>query len=310
MSRPAFPYWSEKQLDRLRQQSRQQFVHRYSNEIQAAYHETLADCLKRVDRLLTETDELCSLRKGGSTLDANRNLRDAARYCTAPAISADTMKIIGERDGTEGTILTFLDEDRFPWVGEGRRAKPAERRQAVALTAKLWADQRAKTAARTRYSKAQEARTRGALEAAGLVHVPRKEIRGRLKELGDNPSNGLTASNWGDALHRGEFTDEIKLAGNKCDVPARLKDGRLLPIECKVSNSEVNSTKRLIRETLGKHIDWHRTYGRELSTGVVLAGVFSMVNLRQAQEQGMLLFFEHQLSSLTAFIKADGRPRR
>jgi hypothetical protein len=310
MSRPAFPNWSEKDLGRLRQQTRQQFVDRYSNEIQAAYHETFADCLKRVDRLLTATDELRSLRKGGSILDASSNLRDAARYCTAPAISADTLRIISERDGTEGTILTFLDADRFPWVGEDRRPKPTERRHAVALTAKLWADQKAKTAARSRYSKAQEAQTRGALEAAGLLHVPRREIRDRLKELGDNPSKGLTASNWGDALHRGEFTDEINLAGNKCDVPARLKDGRLLPIECKVSNSEVNSTKRLIRETLGKHNDWQRTYGSELSTGAVLAGVFSMVNLRQAQEQGMLLFFEHQLSSLTAFIKAGGRPRR
>ena len=219
------------------------------------------------------------------------------------------MKIVGEREGTEGTILTFLDDERFPWIRDERAAKPAERRRAVAMTANLWADQRAKTADRTSYSKAQEMRTCEALERAGLAHVSRAEIRDRLRELGDDPSEGLTASNWGEALHRGEFTDEIKLAGNKCDVPARLKDGRLLPIECKVSNSEVNSTKRLIRETLGKHIDWHRTYGHDVNTGVVLAGAFSMKNLRQAQEQGMLLFFEHQLNSLTAFIKAGGRAR-
>lgn len=310
MSRPAFPYWSEKELDRLRQQSRQQFVDRYSDEVQAAYREILNDCRRHVEQLLAETNDLRALKKGGSTLDAHRELLDAARYCTSPVISADTMGIVGERDGTEGTILTFLDGERFPWIDDERAAKPAERRRAVTMTAKLWADQRAKTADRTSYSKAQEKRTCEALERAGLAHVSRAEIRNRLKGLGDDPSEGLTASNWGDALHRGEFTDEIKLAGNKCDVPARLKDGRLLPIECKVSNSEVNSTKRLIRETMGKHIDWRRTYGRELSTGVVLAGVFSMVNLRQAQEQGMLLFFEHRLSSLTAFIKAGGDPRR
>lgn len=310
MSKSHFPYWSEKELDRLRQQSRRQFVDRYSNEVQAAYREILDDCRERVELLLGETGDLRTLKKGGSALDDRRDLLDAARYCTSPVISADTMKIVGEREGTEGTILLFLDSERFPWVGDRRNAKPAERRRAVTMTAKLWADQRAKTADRTSYSKAQEKRTSEALEAAGLTHVSRKAIRDRLKELGDDPGEGLTASNWGDALYRGEFTDEIKLAGNKCDVPARLADGRLLPIECKVSNSEVNSTKRLIRETLGKHNDWRSTFGRELATGAVLAGVFSMLNLRQAQKQGMLLFFEHRLNALTAFVKAGGKPRR
>lgn len=310
MSNPRFPYWSERELDQLRQQSRRQFVDRYSNEVQAAYREILDDCRGRVELLLAETDDLRSLRKGGSTLDARRDLLDAARYCTSPVVSADTLKIVSESAGTEGTILAFLDGERFPWVVDRRAAKRTERNGAVTMTAKLWAEQRAKTADRTSYSKAQERRTREALEAAGLVYVSRREIRDRLKELGDSPAVGLTASNWGEALRRGEFTDEMTLAGNKCDVPARLADGRLLPIECKVSNSEVNSTKRLIRETLGKHIDWRRTYGRELATGAILAGVFSMLNLKQAQEQEMLLFFEHRLDSLTAFIKAGGCPRR
>lgn len=309
MTSPAFPYWSEKNLDQLRQQSRRQFVDRYSNEIQAAYREILDECRGRVEQLLTATDDLRSIRQGGSILDADQELLNAARYCASPVISADTLKIVRESAGTEGTILAFLDRERFPWIGEGRAPKRAERARAVVMTAKLWADQRAKTANRTRYSKAQESRTRKALEAAGLVYVSRLEIRDRLKELGDDPREGLTANNWGDALRRGEFTDEIKLAGNKCDVPARLEDGRLLPIECKVSNSEVNSTKRLIRETLGKHIDWRGTFGRELSTGAVLAGVFSMLNLKQAQDQGMLLFFEHKLKSLTAFIRAGATPR-
>ena len=309
MSGTAYPYWSEKELDRLRQQSRQQFVERYSTTVQTAYREILTDCHVRVEQLLAETADLRALKKGGSTLDGRRDLLDAARYCASPVISADTLRIVSEREGTEGTILVFLDNERFPWIGDRRSAKPAERRRAVAMTAKLWADQRAKTADRTNYSKAQEKQTSEALEAAGLTHVSRQEIRDRLKELGDDPSEGLTASNWGDALHRGEFTDEIKLAGNKCDVPARLPGGPLLPIECKVSNSEVNSTKRLIRETLGKHIDWRRTFGGELATGAVLAGVFSMRNLKQAQEQGMLLFFEHRLHTLTAFVKAGGQPR-
>jgi len=310
MSRPAFPYWSERQLDRLRRESRELFIDRYSTEIQAAYHETLEDCRKHVRGLLAETSDLRTLTKGGATFDDGPHLLDPARYCTAPVISAATLEIVSESAGVEATILAFLDDERFPWIAAKRAPKRAEREQAVGVTAKLWADQKAKTANRTSYSKAQERRTQQALEKAGLVHVSRREIRRRLKALGDNPTTGLTVSNWSDALHRGEYTDELKLAGSKCDVPARLPDGRLLPIECKVSNSELNSIKRLMRETGGKHSKWRNTLGSDLATGAVLAGTFKMIHLNEAQEDGMLLFFEHRLNSLTAFIKAGGRPRR
>ena len=310
MSKSAFPYWSERQLDRLRRQSRELFVDRYSNEVQAAYHAILDDCRKRVQDLLASTNDLRTLKKGGSTFDTDRDLLDPARYCTAPVISADTLKVVGESAGTEATILAFLDDERFPWIEAGRAPKRTERERAVAITAKLWADQKAKTANRTSYSKAQERRTQEALRKAGLVHVSRREIRKRLETLGDDPIAGLTVSNWSDALHRGEYTDELKLAGTKCDVPTRLPDGRLLPIECKVSNSELNSIKRLMRETGGKHGKWRNTFGSDLATAAVLAGTFKMIHLNQAQQEGMLLFFEHRLNSLTAFIKTGARPRR
>jgi hypothetical protein len=310
MSSPKFPYWTEKELDRLRLRSRREFVGRYSDEIQAAYREILEESRERVRQLLVATDDLRALEEGGSILDENRKqLLDPARYCTAPALSADTLKIIGESAGTEGTLLAFLDGDRFPWVEVGRAPRRGERKRAVDTTARLWAEQRAKTANRTKYSKIQEEHTKKALAAAGLTHVPRREVRKRLKGIGDDPNHGLKQSNLADGLRRGEFTDEIKLAGTKCDVPARLQDGRLLPIECKVSNSEANSTKRLIRETLGKHRAWRGAFGDELSAGAVLAGVFSMVNLEQAQGEGVLLFFEQGLRSLTAFIRSGAVPR-
>ena len=40
--------------------------------------------------------------------------------------------------------------------------------------------------------------------------------------------------------------------GAKRDVPVRLRDGRLLAIECKVSNGAKNSWKRLNREIAGR----------------------------------------------------------
>ena len=124
---------------------------------------------------------------------------------------------------------------------------------------------------------------RKVLLRCGLKYVDRKDVRQRMVELGDDPKRGLTTTNYQELLGRSEFTRETALAGAKCDVPVRLKDGRLFPIECKVSNSEVNSTKRLIRETRGKHNEWRREFGGELMTGAVLAGAFSLINLRQAR---------------------------
>jgi len=42
----------------------------------------------------------------------------------------------------------------------------------------------------------------------------------------------------------------------------------------------------------------------------VLGGVFNLVNLKGAQEDGMLVFFDHDLDALERLIKAGGRPRR
>jgi hypothetical protein len=309
MTEPNYPYWSTRQLDRLRLDSRKRFVDRYTHEVQAAYARVFSDCEQRVRALLVATSDLRSLKRGGSTFSADKGLLDPARYCAAPVISADTLKVVGEDAGTEATILTFLDGDRFPWAAAGRAPTRGERERAVFVTAKLWADQKAKTADRTSYSTAQELSTKAALRKAGLVYVSRQEVRKRLKALGDDPGKGLTVSNWSDGLLRGEYSDELKLAGTKCDVPARLEDGRLLPIECKVSNSELNSIKRLIRETGGKHGKWRSTFGSDLATAAVLAGTFKMLHLEQAQEDGMLLFFEHRLTSLTAFVKSGAHPR-
>jgi hypothetical protein len=59
----------------------------------------------------------------------------------------------------------------------------------------------------------------------------------------------------------GEFCGETRLAGTRADVVARLRDGRVMAIECKVSNSAVNSYKRLIHDTGGKAATWYRTLG-------------------------------------------------
>lgn len=108
-----------------------------------------------------------------------------------------------------------------------------------------------------------------------------------------------------DELPRGHYSRERKVDGAKCDIPIRLADGRLLALECKVSNGPKNSWKRLHREVGGKAERWRQEFGHQILTGAVLAGVFDLRCLVNSQEeQDVYLFWQHDLGSLAAFVSS------
>lgn len=134
---------------------------------------------------------------------------------------------------------------------------------------------------------AQEAEVADRIEAAGLRRVP-----------------GRTIPNMDKAPLVGEFCAAECLVGTrKADLTVRLFDGRLMPIECKVSNSSTNSIKRLNNDAAVKAKTWIAEFG---SLGVVpvavLSGVFKVKNLEQAQTPGLTLFWAHNLDRLIDFI--------
>jgi hypothetical protein len=48
---------------------------------------------------------------------------------------------------------------------------------------------------------------------------------------------------------------------------------------------------------------WHKVFGTsQVVPAAVLAGVFKVLNLQQAQERGLALFWSHDLTQLGAFI--------
>ena len=95
--------------------------------------------------------------------------------------------------------------------------------------------------------------------------------------------------------------------GAKCDLPIRLRDRRLLALECKVTNTPKNSYKRLNREVGGKAETWTKMYGVQVVTGAVLAGVFDLKCLVSAQnEQNVALFWQHDFETLIEFLTRAG----
>ena len=93
-----------------------------------------------------------------------------------------------------------------------------------------------------------------------------------------------------------QFCAECQLGERKADIVIRLHDTRLLAIECKVSNSALNSVKRLNNDAAVKADYWIKQFGiSQIVPAAVLSGVFKVINLDQAQQRGLSLFGSHDL---------------
>ena len=93
------------------------------------------------------------------------------------------------------------------------------------------------------------------------------------------------------------------MGGTRADFTIGLRE-RLLLIECKASNSEVNSYKRLNHEIGDKAAVWKRSFGESVIPAAVLAGVFKVDNLEEAQRGGIAIFWEHDVATLFEFVAA------
>ena len=231
----------------------------------------------------------------------------AFRYLAAPPVSEDDLKTLAETtlsatalrsDPAEARrvrdiVLHIIDPHRFPWIKEDRAPTRHERDRAVIASAALVAARKVETSRRSGAKKEQEESVKATLRDMGYAEVPSRKIPNL--EAAPGP---------------GEFCGESKLGIAKADIVIRLHDRRVMPVECKASNSAVNSFKRINHEAAGKARDWLRGFGdRQTVPGAVISGVFSPTNLETAQSEGLALFWSHRLSDLTDFIEST-RPAR
>jgi len=75
-----------------------------------------------------------------------------------------------------------------------------------------------------------------------------------------------------------------------------------MPIECKVSNSAINSVKRLNNDAAAKAGFWREHFGDFVTSVAVISGVFKRLNIEGAQKSGLMIIWAHRLSDLTDFI--------
>src|SRR5262249_29788795 len=91
----------------------------------------------------------------------------------------------------------------------------------------------------------------------------------------------------------------------KGDIIVGLLDGRVLPVECKVSNSATNSIKRLNNDAAVKAEVWRDEFGtRQVVPSAVLSGVYKLRHLETAQERGLTLFWAQDLAQMMTWIQS------
>ena len=294
------PQWSEEALERDRLRAIEIFREERLTEPVERYLELFDEYSANVELLMRESDDLRLLREVAQSVLTDSDLLEAVRYLAGPPVSEDDLKVLAEtqlaasrlrKDEAAArrvieTVLAMLDNRRFTWVAEGRQPTDEERTAAAMASASLIAGQRVRTNRANEAKTIQEEAVRSHLESSGLIEVRTREVR--------TPA---------DAPGRGEFCAECSVAGRKADVVVGLHDGRVMPIECKVSNSSTNSVKRLNNDAAAKAAEWTRAFGHQgVVPTAVLSGVFKTHNLVQAQDSGLTIFWAHDLAPLTDFI--------
>jgi len=291
----ALPRWSDAEVRADCERSLEHFVDEWIGDAPArrvAFARLQHECAAKVDELMQATTDLSDLSVRSLAAEAHL---EALRFMTGPFVSEDDLRTLARLRGprARGTeefrrvvdvLRPALDGLRLPWLDGGRRARDDERRAAVAATAAVWATERFRTERRGSVSTRQEHAVTDVL-ASGLVR--------------DAAWSGPAG------LLPGHFVAfGVELAGTRCDRLARLHDTRLLAVECKVSNSSVNSYKRLNNDTVAKAEKWRKEFGNQCIAVAVLAGVFRPENVLAAQENhGVAIVWAHDLEPIATFVE-------
>lgn len=295
------PIWTGAQLDADRIKSSAGFIKERLEEPLEDYLEAYDEYQGVVEELLELTVDLTQIDTAALDILTDSRMLEAWRYLGAPPISLDDYKVLADapslsRPNLEadpetverlvGVVRQVMDRRRFAWVSEKRAPTEAEKQAAIMGSSALMAASRTQTGRRNKGKDRQEAAVKAALTAMGFKEVPTRTI----ETISQSPAPG-------------EFCGECKLGSRKGDIIVRLWDERVMPIECKVSNSATNSVKRLNNDAAVKATSWKHDFGvRQVVPTGLLSGVYKLHNLEDAQNRGLTLFWAHDLQKLTDWI--------
>jgi len=297
--------WTKQQLQDDAETAIGRFRHERLDEPLALYNQHFTAFSALFSSLIDQIPELKKAKFDAQLIADIMGDDDTRRaFCclTAPPISEDDLKTLAQASLSPARLLAepdsarrirdiafrIPDPHRFPWLAGDRAPTKEEKKVAIVASAALVAARKVETFRRNDAKDRQEGGVKDTLRGLGFEEIKKCVIPTAAAGPGS-----------------GQFMGETPVAGAKADVVAGLPDGRLMIIECKVSNSSVNSYKRIVHDTGGKATIWHREIGRaNIVVSAVLNGVFSVANLEHVQnDKDVFLFWDHRLADLEAFVK-------
>lgn len=227
----------------------------------------------------------------------------ALRYSAAVPISEDDLNTLlgsslsssslrrnqAQADALASLLQASLDPKRFPWVSKGVTPTKHEVEAAGLASAVAATIQRVHAKRRGDEKAALEDDIEATLKASGFTLVPKA-------------MPGITVLSAGPAP--GTYMRNCNLGSDNADFVIGLRNSRLLAIEAKASNSEINSRKRLNKEVVQDAQQWARTFGTQVVSSAGLRGVFKPSYVVDAQNTPLLIFWGHRLSDLTNYLAA------
>jgi hypothetical protein len=296
------PRWTSDHLEQRRKEAVANFRRVRLEEPLEAYLEFFDRYQGMFEELLELTVDLSQIGAHGLHILTQDKLIEAVRYLAGPPISTDDLKTLSEAETLNESalrknpdlvnrvvdlILIALDRRRFPWVTQHRDPTESERLAAVIGSTALLATAKIGTSRRTQGKKDQEQLVEDALLTVNFRKVPSRKIETLSRAPGP-----------------GEFCGESIVGTRKADFVVRLWDDRVMALECKVSNSALNSVKRLNNDAAAKAEAWRKDFGEtQIVPAAVISGVYKLKKLEEAQRRGLTLFWSHNLAELLDWIE-------
>lgn len=276
----------------------------FPGELRAAWHFELRAARRDVANALRASAYLSDMV---AALRINSRHSAVFRHLMAPPLSQDQFKLIcpeyskqAENNGKPieassarivvDAILPRLDPGFVSWMAAGRSPRRQEVRTVLKVAAALIAQQRFATARRTRYAFEQESAVIQLLESEGWMRQ----------------KSGIVAV--GASVQPKHFMHKTRFATKtlpaEVDIACGLKNTIVLAMECKVTNDETNSVKR-INDVLKKAEAWKTHWGSFVRTAALLEGVVAAKDVQRLADADVEVFWSHDLEAFRDWLQAQ-----
>ena len=266
------------------------------------WHAALMEARRDVAAALRASDYLSDVPKA---LEENGGHMRVFRHFMAPPISQDQFKLLCDgwsKDGeNKGHPLTrqkaaeassvfkeWQDSAIGGWLKDGRKPTHSEVRATLLRVAPLIARQGLATWKRNQSAKKQEKAVVDLLVSKGWTKLPSRLIHTQA---------AVPAKHF---MHNTRFATKTT-ASQEVDVACGLKDSYVTAMECKVTNDETNSVKR-VNDIIKKATAWKEHWGSFVVTAALLQGVVAPKSVQNLTDNGVVVFWSHDLGAFSDWL--------